>query len=293
MKRTLRFFAIVACLLFSPSAGLAQETPAPEASPPEAPAATPVETPPEPELPEKPPPPPPRNWKASAELGLTLSTGNTKSKSINSAVKGEVTEGDLTFKAGGTALFTRSTVVIDPGPPVVEAKRTTARKFTADGRTDWSISKHQYLFILGTYLNDKLGGAEWEVTESAGYGFKVIDEEKLKLKLEAGPAGRHSEPARGTAQEEEKHDIAGRGAMALEWVISQYATFNEDASVVASEEEPNTPSGVVVESISALKAKVSDKLSMKATFTYRHQSEVAAGKKEDDTTTAVTFVYDF
>ncbi len=289
MKRTFRFFAFVFCLSFSPFAGLAQEALAPEAAPPEAPATAPAEMPPAPEPPEAPPAPPPRTWKASAELGLTLSTGNTKSKSLNGAVKGEVQKGDWTFKAGGSALFTRTTDTT-VSPPVT---KTTARKFTADGRTDWSISERQYLFVLATYLNDKLGGSEWEVTESAGYGFKVVNEEKVKLKLEAGPAGRHSEPARGTAQQEEKNDVAGRGALAFEWVMNQYATLNEDASLVAGEKKTGTPSGVVVESVSALKAKVSDKASMKATFTYRHQSEVDPSKKKDDTTTAVTFVYDF
>ncbi len=94
---------------------------------------------------------------------------------------------------------------------------------------------------------------------------------------------RRNKPNEGDAEDE---GIV-RGALNLDWKISEAVTFTELFSVEAGEDI------TITQSVTALKSQIAGNLASKISYTVRHASEVPADTEKTDTTLAVTLVYSF
>jgi len=210
-------------------------------------------------------------WKASAEIGYVSTSGNTNTDTLNAKAMASTDREQWRHKIEVTALNAS------------DANVTTAEKYTVTGQTDYKLNDPNYLFGNIAYENDKFSGYQYRVTESVGYGRRVIKETDLTLDLEIGPGARQSKLDNGNTESESML----RGAAKLDWTVSKTSKFAEVLTVEAGEDV------TVSKSVTSLSSQVNGSLSMKFTYTYKHTSEVPVGVDDTDTETAVTLVYSF
>ena len=210
-------------------------------------------------------------WKASAELGYVSTSGNTSTETLNTKAAISTDRENWKHKAELTALKSSDSVT------------TTAEKYTFFAQSDYKLSKPNFLFGNVNYENDKFSGFEYQVTETIGYGRRVVDNESVTLDLEIGPGSRQVKLDSGKKTSE---GIL-RGAAKLDWNVSSTSKFSEVLTVEAGEDAS------ITKSVTSLSSKINGSLSMKITYTYKLTSEVPVGVDDTDTETAVTLVYNF
>ncbi len=210
-------------------------------------------------------------WEASAELGFVSTSGNTETETLNGKI--EATKDGKTWRHEGEATALKSS----------DELGTTAEKYTLSAQSSYKLTEPNFLFGNISYENDKFSGYQYRVTETIGYGRRVISDESMKLDLEIGPGARQSKLDNGDTESE---GIV-RGAAKFKWKISPTSKFSEVLTVEAGEDV------TVTKSVTSLSSKINSALSMKITFTYKNTSEVPVGVEETDTETAVTLVYSF
>jgi putative salt-induced outer membrane protein len=210
-------------------------------------------------------------WKASAELGYVSTSGNTETDTLNAKGMASTESEDWRHKMDVTAL------------KASDETGTTAEKYSFSAQSDYKIKKPNYLFGLVTYENDRFSGYDYQVTESIGYGRRVVDSDAVKLDLEIGPGARQSKLDNGDTENEG----LVRGAAKLDWGISKSAKFTEVLTVEAGSDV------TITKSVTGLSSQINGSLSMKITYTYKNTSEVPVGVDDTDTETAVTLVYNF
>ncbi|MCO6413053.1 MAG: DUF481 domain-containing protein [Thiogranum sp.] len=210
-------------------------------------------------------------WTGAGEIGYVATTGNTDTSNLTARL-GVTNERDhWRHKLALEALNTE-----DDG-------NTTAERYLAAWQTDYKFSEHEYLFGRVAYEDDKFSGYEYRITETVGYGRRVLNRSNMTLDLEAGPGARQSKLEDGNTENEFVARIAARYA----WQISEHATFTEDLSSDIGED------ATITKSITGLQARINGNLAMKLTFTVENTSDVPDGVDKTDTETAVTLVYGF
>lgn len=216
-------------------------------------------------------------WKASIELGYLRQSGNNDNTSLNS--KFDVTYEVTNWRNHG----------IFEAVAKSESDTTTSERYLLSLQSDYKFNDRQYLFVLGSYEDDRFSGYEYQQTLALGYGHRLVKTPTVVLDLEIGPGYRVAkidEDAAEDAGEKESSAIL-RSAMNLDWHLSKTALFEQDLSAESGDD--NT----VWKSVSAVKAQLMNQLAMKFSYTVKHITDVPEGSENTDTETAITLVYNF
>lgn len=210
-------------------------------------------------------------WKGNVEIGYVTTSGNTETESLNAKAKVETEREKWRHTINFEALNSSDQNV------------TTAERYMLSGQSSYKMGKKNFFYALVSYEDDRFSGYDYRVTESIGYGRRVIGEPNLTLDLEIGPGARQSKLDTGETEDE----LMARGAAKLAWKVSATSKFTEDLSTEVGEDV------TVTKSITALSAKVNSSLATKLTYTIKNTSDVPPGIEKTDTEMAVTLVYDF
>jgi putative salt-induced outer membrane protein len=211
------------------------------------------------------------SWKGNAELGIVNTTGNTETETISAKAKAETEREKWRHTINFEALNSS------------DQNATTAERYFLSGQSSYKMGKKNFFFVLLSYEDDRFSGYDYRVTESIGYGRRVIGEPDLTLDLEIGPGARQSKLESGGSEDE----LLVRGAAKLAWKISKTSKFSEDFSTEVGEDV------TVTKSVTGLSAQINGSLATKITYTIKNTSDVPVGVKKTDTETAVTLVYSF
>jgi putative salt-induced outer membrane protein len=211
-------------------------------------------------------------FSGSGELGLLLASGNSETETFNSAL-------NLTWENGpwlneSTANFVYGR---DDG-------NTNSNRFVATNRTNYSFSERSYLFGALRYDRDRFSAYNYQGTVSLGAGHRLIDNERHRLSLEAGPGFRLAE--RRVSNETENEAIL-RGLADYAWTISDSTELTNRLLVEAGSD--NT----FAENVLGLQVAINARLALKAGVSVRHNTDVDPGRKKTDTLTTVNLVYNF
>ena len=210
-------------------------------------------------------------WKGNVEIGYVTTSGNTETESLNAKAKVETEREKWRHTISLEALNSSDKNV------------NTAERYVLTGQSDYKMGKKNFFYALVSYEDDRYSGYDYRLTESIGYGRRVIGEPNLTLDLEIGPGARQSKLETGKTKDE----FLGRGAAKLAWKISDTSKFTEDFTADVGEDV------TVTKSVTALSAKVNSSLATKLTYTIKNTSDVPPGIEKTDTEMAVTLVYDF
>ena len=213
--------------------------------------------------------PPIATWKSDAELGFISTSGNTETDSTNAKLNVSYEKNKWRHE-GKLASFSSST-----------GSQKTADRVNIAEKSNYKITDHHYAFISIDYEADKFSGYEYRASEAIGYGYRILPSEATTLDLFIGPGARQSKLDDGTSEDE---SILKLGLNFL-LKINKTSEFSES---ITSEIGDDT---TITKSISALTSSVSDKLSLKLTYTIKDTSNVPPLVEETDTELSVSLVY--
>jgi putative salt-induced outer membrane protein len=210
-------------------------------------------------------------WTADIGVGYVRTTGNTETESLKGDVKAVKEKNKWRHSVKLEALNTS-----DNG-------QTTAERYFLSGKTDYKFSEFGYWYVTASYEDDRFSGYDYRISESAGYGRRLVSQPTLTIDGEIGPGAKQSKTDAGENQDEFLVRLAGN----LLWKISDNSDFSEELFTEIGDDE------TVTKSVTALTANINSSLAMKLSYTIKHTSEVPPDIEKTDTETVVTIVYKY
>lgn len=210
-------------------------------------------------------------WSGTAALGYLATSGNTQSSSLNSGFGIAYAIGRWIHGVELKAIH------------ATEDEETTAEAYTVGWKSEFNLTARDYLFGRINWRKDRFSGYDQQLSESLGYGRRIIDTGVHFLNAEIGAGARQSDLTDGTSES----DLILRAGLSYRWQFTETAAFTQEVATEAGEE--NT----YLESITALKATIIGDLALVASYTIRNNSEVPVGTENTDRFTALSLEYAF
>jgi len=210
-------------------------------------------------------------WAGKATLGFLATSGNTENSTLNSGFQIGYTSGKWTHSLDAAAIFASENQV------------TTAEAYDLGWKSERRITDNDFLFGRLQWRKDNFGAFDTQFSQSAGYGRRLIDNDKHKLNAELGVGARQSELQFG-GDDSETIFTAG---VYYKWQFSETAEFRQDLTLEAGGENTYT------ESVTAISAKLMGDLALVASYTIKNNSDVPPLTEKTDTYTALSLEYLF
>lgn len=162
----------------------------------------------------------------------------------------------------------------------------TAEKYYTFHRIEYNFTEKNYIFGRVSYEDDKFNGFEYQATATGGLGRNMLKNEEMDWDIEAGLGYRVSEVVDNSTSEDEKEGIIRLSSL-FKWKFSDTAEFSQLVSSEAGSD--NTISN----SVTALKVKVINQLSLKLSYKIKYTEEVPVATEHADTETLVSITFNF
>ena len=210
-------------------------------------------------------------WYGRAALGYLATSGNTENSNMKALF--EIGYEKERWNHLFNALAINS----------MENEQTTAEAYEWGFKSELSFSEFNYLFGRLDWRKDRFSSYETQFSQTAGYGRRLLNNDRHNLDAEIGFGARQSELIDGTTEDE----FIVRGGLKYTWAISDNAEFRETVSVEAGDQ--NT----YLESVTALSATLVGDLALVASYTVKHNTDVLPGLEKTDSYTALSLEYLF
>lgn len=215
-----------------------------------------------------------RSWSATAELGGTMTTGNTETSTLKAKVNGIHTILDWKNEYYADVLYSED-----------ETEKTASRwKIGAKG--NYILNEKSSMFALAEYEEDEFSDYSSVSSIAGGYTRKLYQSETAFLNGDVGPGVRYFDVRDG---ESENTGIVHLG-LVYENKLSETSKF---AQVFISDVAMDSDKSTISRSETSLTANVFGELAMKLGFIVRHDNHPGVDKDEVDTETTITLLYAF
>lgn len=215
-------------------------------------------------------------WTAKAALGYLATSGNAESTSVNGTFDVGYTAGRWKHELGLLALGAQ----IEGSGGGTE---TTAERYSLGYQAKWDIRDFDYFYGGFNYDKDKVSSVEQSLSETIGYGRRLLKTPVQELNAEIGAGYRQQDFIDGTSDNSAIVRLAGDYL----YNISETSSFTQTLSVEIGGDNTNTIA------VSALNTKIRDALSLVLGFTINNNSDVPAGFEKTDTFTSINLEYAF
>ncbi len=207
----------------------------------------------------------------TVKLGYLATTGNTETSSLNAGFEAVYTVKRWEHEATANAVNAS------------ENEQTTAEAYEAGWTSRWSLTEKDLLFGRLNWRKDRFGGFDTQFSQTVGYGRRVLDNDRHRLRLEAGVGARQSEDQVGITTDE----TILSGGLDYTFSFSETSSLRQTIKLEAGNDNTFT------ESVTALSARLIGRLAMTLSYTYRNNSDVPVGSTNSDTRTAIALEYAF
>ncbi|QYK13668.1 DUF481 domain-containing protein [Shewanella rhizosphaerae] len=218
-----------------------------------------------------------RTFAADAELGATVTTGNTETTSLKGRLDMKHELGNWENQYLLEALYKE------------DSGEETGKRYYGLVQGNYKFSDVNYMFANANHEIDPFTGFDSKSTISAGYGHKFIDTEKTTFAVEVGPGFQYKrlddESAAEAGYDTEESWVA-HGVMNFETEITDNSKFKQ--LFVADYGE-----SLEGRSETSITANIVGALAMKFAVIVRYNSEPLDNKKSTDTETNMTLLYSF
>lgn len=219
------------------------------------------------------PPPPTEDapyFSGEAELGYTHLSGNTDSQTL-------LGKSRLSWLTGAWTHTLRGEV-----RNVTRDGETSAEQYLLSGRERYELNGPHYLFAFARWEKDRFSGYDHQFTALGGYGRHLLNGERHRLSLEAGPGFRHDQVHEGA----DKNLALLYSALDYQWTLSDYSHLRQELSVEATHDNTTT------RSVSSLTTRLNSRLSLRLSYEAKHNSSPPeTADTHTDRTTNVTLLY--
>jgi putative salt-induced outer membrane protein len=216
----------------------------------------------------------PAKFDGTAELGYVMTSGNSDTSTINGKLElvNEKGQWKNTFSMEALRTVSESSAGVE-----VE----TADRIIIGDQIDYKLSDKSYAIGSIEYDQDGVSTAyDYFTNLTVGYGRKLINDDEMKLDLEAGVGQRDTTYIDGSSKDETLARFTGK----FSWKISETATFKQSLRSDIGDETRN-------KSVTSLSLKINSKFSMKTSFTAEHFTGAVPPADSLDTKLAITLVY--
>lgn len=210
-------------------------------------------------------------WSGKAGLGYLATSGNSDNSSLNGVFRLSYDLGSWHHGFNAQAIGAVSNTV------------TTAERYQAGFKSKYDFTEHDYIFGLVNWEKDRFGGYKMQLSETVGYGRRLLNSDTHVLNLELGVGAKQADLFDGT----KLNEMIGHIGADYEWKFSESAAFSQLLAVESG--SGNT----YLESVSAITAKLMESLSLAVSYTIKNNSDVPVGRDKTDTFTAINLEYGF
>jgi putative salt-induced outer membrane protein len=205
-------------------------------------------------------------WSGSASLGFLSTSGNTNTTSYNSSFKISYAKNKWTHAFDAAANGSD------------ESETVTAEAYQAGWKSSYDFREHNYLFGLVEWRKDRFSGVSEKLSESIGYGRRIIDTPAHLLSADIGAGYRNADLSDNTSES----GAIGRLGLDYKWTFSETSNFEQSIGVESGSD--NT----YIESVSAVRAKLLGEFAIVLSYTVRHNTDVPVGSEKTDKFTAIS-----
>ena len=212
-----------------------------------------------------------------AELGASLTTGNTETSSFKASLALKQELGDWENEYLFQGLYKR------------DDEETTAKRFYTGLQGNYQIDDTSYVFANTSYETDPFTGYDFTSITAVGYGYRFIDNETMSLNAELGPGYIYQKLDDESAETEgEDYD-----ASAVAHFVINFESKISDSAKFQQKFIGDWGSKFDGRSETSLSTKIIGDLSMKFAVVVRYNNEPLDDKKSTDTATNMTLLYAF
>ena len=209
------------------------------------------------------------SWKAAAELGFIMTSGNSETESLNAKFKASTEYSNWKHSLNLEALNSSSNNV------------SSAERYFAEAQSDRALSDRAYALGVISYEKDRFSGYDHQLSVALGAGYKAIAESNMSLAFEVAPGYRVIEDNNGNNEE----DAIIRAAENFSWKLSDTSSIEQFLHTEAGKDNTISRFGI------SLSSQIQEALSMKLGYTLKHRSEAPASAASVDRETTITLVY--
>lgn len=212
-----------------------------------------------------------KKFRLSLEAGATVVNGNSKSQSFYSDVKTE-----CNFKEKW------KNILQGRGENKSENDVRSREYYRINNQTRYSVSKSNYALLELEYVDDRFGGFDYRLTETAGFGREVYKNDTITFSGQAGAGYRQIKLSNG----EQSALFTARSALDFKWQLTKTIYFNEHLDISIDRET------TITRSEANMKAQLNSSLYLKLFYLIENRSAVAQGVKNTDSTTMLILGYE-
>jgi putative salt-induced outer membrane protein len=206
-----------------------------------------------------------------AALGYLATSGNTESTSANAAFSIVL----------GLPVWRHAFVVNAIGASTND--QTTAEAYTFKYEARRAFGEHQYVFTAVDWKLDRFSGYAEQLSETVGYGRRLVNRERHRLDGGLGFGARQSELRDG----QQEDDAIVRGSIDYVWSLTDTTEFEQ--ALVAESGSTNT----MVESRTALRARIIGNIALVLSYRVKYNTSIPQGAANADRFSAVSLEYVF
>lgn len=210
-------------------------------------------------------------WSGKAALGYLATSGNTDSSSLNSQFEVGYEHDKWQHILDATAI------------KADENDQSTAEAYKIGWKSEYSFSEADFLFGRVTWRKDLFSGYDQQLSQTVGYGRRLIETDKHHLSVELGVGARQSELRDGSSESE----VIGRAGGLYRWQLTETSRFTQELSIESGDTNTYT------ESITAIRTRLLGDFALVASYTIKNNSDVPVGIDKTDTYTALSVEYAF
>lgn len=214
-----------------------------------------------------------QGWSGTGELGVVVSSGNSKTSTINAKL-GLKFEDDAWLHEGSIL--------------ALRAKgedETTAERWEVAAKSGYKINDISYLYGSYRHEDDNFSPFERQTTVAVGYGRQVIKTDVTQLSFEAGPGYKWADPVTSLTSSE--------GELVLRGTADFKHAFNANTSFYNLLLVESGSDNTFLQDDIGLQVKMFEQFAVKGGVQVRHNTDVPFNRKKTDTLTTVNLVYAF
>jgi len=221
-----------------------------------------------------------QGWNGQGEAGLVVASGNTDTETLNVGLKFE-NKGKLWDHEIGFGAYQASNDGED-----------TAESLTASYTLKRNLTERSNIFFNLGYLDDDFDGFTEQLSASVGYGYKVINNDRITWETGAGVGYRDTSEL---TINDDGSEIEGDDLSSATFVLrSDYShQFTDNTKFVDAFKAEIGSDNTFIENDAALFVAMSERFSLKVGFIVRHNTDPAPGADETDTISSLSLVYGF
>ncbi len=212
-----------------------------------------------------------KNYDLSVSFGYVGTSGNTDTDTYNTEVlftlNTERWVNNMKLQALGSQ----------------ENSQAKAERYYLEDKSDFSIDDDQYLFVKGSFTDDRFSGFEYQAAVSAGYGKYLLRDDRFELQGYGGVGYRENDVINAGSEGEAIISLGEE----FNWNISHNAILIQRFNTEIGDERTVS----VLEL--GLETNIIGDITAKIAVQARNNSEVPVGRKKTDTLTSISLVYSF